>query len=245
MANVDRAAISNCLAYNVTSAGYVCGIDGAFPGNTNATACNDITYTNCKFQNISTSTAIGFKAEATVGLSYYECSVQGTVKDGISFDSRGGNAGISGPGVPNTINNLQIRNFRIAYADDAMIYLKLFTGFVKIDGLYVTGPSRYVIHAEAVAGSTENPHLYVENLPYLLNTSIFKTTGGIPASNVCNTPAPDPTVVWEFKEVYDGQNIFGAARWDSGLIPYYRYAEFFNESKKILTNSISINNKFI
>jgi hypothetical protein len=53
-------------------------------------------------------------------------------------------------------------------------------------------------------------------------------------------------VVWEFKEVYDGSTIFSSARWVgptgfAGFIPYHRYAEYFQESKKITTNSITVN----
>ena len=55
------------------------------------------------------------------------------------------------------------------------------------------------------------------------------------------TPEPSNAVVWEFKEVYDGNIIFSAARWVNSIIPYHRYAEYFQESKKITTNSITVN----
>jgi hypothetical protein len=57
----------------------------------------------------------------------------------------------------------------------------------------------------------------------------------------CPIPEPSDVVVWEFKEVYEGNTIFSSARWVGGYFPYHRYAEYFQESKKITTNSITVN----
>ena len=253
MANVNRARISNCSVYNVTSVGFSDGVDASLV-NPMISICNDITYTNCDVTSLAVnkSNIVGFSSYGTAGLSYYECSTLGRVGNCIKFDSAGGNASMIGVNAPNTVNNVQIRNFKAPMADSAMIYLYLTDGFVKIDGLYITSTGvpvaggMVVIEANAyVMTNSPNPHLYVENLPYMPNNAIFKTTGGIPAPVTCPVTPPNDVVTWEFKEIYDGANIFSATRWYNGLIPYYRYAEFFGESKKILTDSISINNKFI
>ncbi len=249
LANVDRAAINNCRAYNVKSVGFRDGVDPAFVHPLN-TLCNDITYTNCKVISLDTnpSNIIGFSSYATAGLAYYQCATLGRVGYCINFDSAGG----TGATPPNVVNNVQIRNFKAPSADTAMIYLHLTDGFVKIDGLYITSTGvpvtggMIIVEANAyVLTSTFNPHLYVENVPYLPPNAKFKTAGGIPSPVNCPVAPPDNVVTWEFKEIYDGRNIFGPGRWYNSLIPYHRYAEFFDESKIILADSIFVNNKYI
>jgi hypothetical protein len=96
-----------------------------------------------------------------------------------------------------------------------------------------------LIRAYSSVTNYSNPHLYVENIPFMHNNVKFETVGGIILG--CTPAVPSDVVVWDFKEIYDGQNIFSATRWIGGYVPYYRYAEFFNESKKIITNSITVN----
>lgn len=244
MINVNRAAINNCTAYNVKSAGFMDGVDNL---NLN-TNCTDITYTNCKVTSIDTnpSNIIGFSSYATGGLSYYQCATLGRVGYSIFFDSAGGTGS---PNSPNDINNVQIRNFKAPTADNAIIRLKLSDGFAKIDGLYITSNTvpGFIIDADAyvMPSGIPNPHLYVENVPYLPNTGKFNTLGGIPSPVNCPVAPPDNVLVWEFKEIYDGRNIFSPARWNNSLIPYYRFASFFDESKIILADSIFVNTKYI
>jgi hypothetical protein len=243
LTNIDRAAITNCVAFNIFSAGF---IDTDIVGVSNS-YCNNITYTNCKVQSLTTlkSNIVAFSSYRTSCIAYYECATLGRVGNCINFDSAGGTTPV------NIINNVQIRNFTAPLADVAMIYLHLSDGFAKIDGFYITsngisGNGMVIIEANAyVLAGRPNPHLYVENVPFIPTIGIFKTIGGIPAPLNCPVTPPDDVVVWEFKEIWDGQNIFSASRWYNGLIPFYRYAEFFNESKKILTDSLTINGKFI
>jgi hypothetical protein len=250
MANVNRANIKDCHVENVTSVGFTDTVDPAVSVNQINTRCNNITYSNCTVScNItSASSVIGFFSYATAGLAFYECGTPTLMAYGIKYDSAGGN--FSSP--PNVINNIQIKDYTGFGAYDAMIYLYLTTGFAKVDGLYITGQGlnvsggMVIVEANAYVMSGEpNPHLYVENLPWLPVNAIFKTQGGIPAGTNCAVTPLDDVVTWEFKEIYDGRNIFGAARWYQGLIPRHRYAEFFDESKIIIADSIFINNKYI
>lgn len=257
MANVNRANIKDCYVENVTSVGFTDTTDSAVAVNQINTRCNNITYTNCTVScNITSASSVtGFSSYATAGLAFYECATPTLMSYGIKFDSAGGN--FSNP--PNVINNVQIRNYSGFGAYNAMIWLYLVTGFAKVDGLYITGSGinvsggMVVVEANSyVMYGEPNPHLYVENVPWLPTNAIFKTQGGIPAGVQCNVTPLDDVVTWEFKEIYDGRNIFSAGRWaDSsanptlGLIPRHRYAEFFDESKIIIADSIFVNNKYI
>lgn len=248
LVNVNRATITNCHADGIRLAGFTDTIDGT---NVN-TRCNDITYTNCTVNCDSNSgpTVTGFRSYSTARVAYYECATLQLMFYGIDVNQ---------PLVstPNEINNVQIRNysgFGVALTADplvkgAMIHLYMSTGFAKIDGLYITsdGTSQMVIvEGNAyVVNNMPNPHLYVENVPWLPQSALFRTQGGIPAGVSCDITPISDVMTWEFKEIYDGRNIFGAARWYQGLIPRHRYAEFFDESKIILADSIFVNNKYI
>lgn len=143
-------------------------------------------------------------------------------------------------------SNFKINNITIGSLVSTGVKLVMNSGFAQIDGVYITVPiGGFVIDASSLilpANSTL-PHLYVKNTPVLPAGAKFKTTGGVAANSPCDIPQPSNVVVWEFYEVADGDNIWSAARWDLGFIPYYRYAEFFSESKTILTNSMTVNSK--
>jgi hypothetical protein len=253
LANVNGAFIRDCSAKDITLIGFETTVDPAVANS--FTRCNNVTYQNCVMTPLATAAtgAIGFKSLYAQNIAYYECRTPVEMLYGIYCDS-GASAG-----VPNVINNLQIRNFSAfgsvnptALLTGAVVYMRLATGFAKIDGLYITGtggnstPGMVVVEANAhTATGSPNPHLYVENLPWIPNSGIFKTEGGIPAGVNCPVTALADVVTWEFKEVYDGRNIFNASRWYGGLIPRHRYAEFFDESKIILTDSLYLNNKYL
>jgi hypothetical protein len=247
LANINRATVTNCHAENVTFAGFIDKI----ATNVN-NRCNDITYTNCtvKCQENVAAFVTGFTSYSTARVAYYECATLSLMIYGLYVNQ-------PFMSTPNEINNVQIRNytgFGVALSSDpafqgALIYLYMSTGFAKIDGLYITSSgtsSMIVVEGNAyVVANYPNPHLYVENVPWLPQNAQFRTQGGIPSGVDCDITPIEDVMTWEFKEIYDGRNIFGAARWYTGLIPRHRYAEFFDESKIILSDSIFVNNKYI
>jgi len=85
-----------------------------------------------------------------------------------------------------------------------------------------------LVSAESAGGY---PHLYVENVPWISTGTRFETLGA--------------SVVWSFNEVAQGENIFTISRWNNGVVPYFYYSEYFNESKGIITNLMKVNNKTI
>lgn len=253
MANLNGVFVRDCSANNIKLVGFETTIDPATASP--STRCNNVTYQNCVMIPLATAAAgaTGFKSFYAQNIAYYECRTPVEMLYGIYCDSG------STLGTPNLVNNLQIRNFTAFGSVNptpslmgAVIYMRLVTGFAKIDGLYITGTGgnatggMVVVEANAhTAASSPNPHLYVENLPWIPNTAIFKTEGGIPAGVNCPVTALGDVMTWEFKEVYDGRNIFNSSRWYGGLIPRHRYAEFFDESKIILTDSLYLNNKYL
>jgi len=224
--NINTATVNNCVVNNSTEYGFYCDIS------------NNIVYNNSKVIGATSSaTCIGWSLNNVQTVELNNSQIQGGIHIGVEYI-------ITDPIV---YSNFKINNITItALVKYAGIKLVMNSGFAQIDGVYLTNFfAGYVIDASSInlpTGSTL-PHLYVKNIPLLSSNSTFKTVGGVPANSPCNIPQPSNVVVWEFYEVTDGDNIWSAARWDDGYVPYYRYAEFFSESKTILTNAMTINSK--
>ena len=141
-------------------------------------------------------------------------------------------------------NSFAVKNITLGPSNSAAISLSLTTGYVKIDSINTTSGGILIRAVAYVANTSPNPHLYVENVPFLANNALFETTNGIIPG--CPAPVPSDAVVWSFKEVYtNGTDLFSPSRWIGGLIPYYRYSEVFDESKTIVTNYMKVNTNII
>ena len=238
--NDYNTTVNNCSVVNHSGNAFETNY-GDWVGATEINSyTNKVTFNQCRHFGFNASSSYGWYLNLTPGIDMNNSISEGKVLTSVYFDS----LGYSSVGLPTAgfaVNNLNITNISIAGVSTVGqgIRLKLADGYAKISGLHVN-TSGILIYADAyaVAGAS-NPHLYVENIPYLNNAAKFQTVGGVVVG--CPVPEPSDVVVWEFKEVYDGNTIFGAARWIGGYIPYHRYAEYFQESKKITTNSITVN----
>ena len=241
---IDTAAINNCTATNITAFGFYVGVSELVT-NPNPTLripaarCNNIIFNNCKVLGSNASSAIGYSLIDAVACELSNCQAKNLLLTGIEF--------IESIITP---NGIKINNFTIFANTPGTTGVKLVmgTGYAVIDGYfaYALGVAGIVVDGSALSNSGVNfplPHIYVNRLPFLQPSYKFSTVGGIAANSPCNIPQPTGVAVWEFNEVFDGDNIFSAARWNGGFIPYYRYAEFFSESKTILTNAMTINSK--
>lgn len=225
--NINTATVNNCVVNNSTEYGFYCDIS------------NNIVYNNSKVIGATSSaraTCIGWSLNNIQTVELNNSQIQGGIYTGVEYIIT----------QTSVYSNLKINNITINALANTGVKLVMNSGFAQIDGVYLTNLfAGYVIDASSInlpIGSTL-PHLYVKNIPLLSSNSTFKTVGGVPANSPCNIPQPSNVVVWEFYEVADGDNIWSAARWDDGYVPYYRYAEFFSESKTILTNAMTINSK--
>lgn len=262
LCNSTDSIIENCLFYDVTNGlvlrnDYNTTVDNcsvvnhsgnAFETNygdwVGATTTNSytskVTFNQCRHFGFNASSSYGWYLNATPGISINNSISEGKVLTAVYFDSLGySSVGLVAGGF--AVNNFNITNLSIAGISTLGygIRLRLSDGYTKISGLH-TSATGVLIYADAYAiAGASNPHLYVENIPYLNNTTKFQTVGGVVIG--CPVPEPSDVVVWEFKEVYNGSTIFSSARWVGGYIPYHRYAEYFEESKKITTNSMTVN----
>lgn len=243
--NDYNTTVNNCSVLN--HSGYAYAVDHGdwqiFPNVT--TYSRKVTFNECRQFGFDAGTSYGWYFNGVTGAAMYECTSEGKNYMPIFFDSLGLASILAVTSNTPAVNNFNVTNFTIAGSigtNGAGIRLKLIDGYAKISGLHTTTGGT-LIYADAYpdssAGASPNPHLYVENIPYLNGTAKFQTVGGMVAG--CPIPEPSDVVVWEFKEVYNGSTIFSSARWIGGYFPYHRYAEYFEESKKITTNSITVN----
>lgn len=226
LTNVSNSTVRDCQAVSINNYGY------------NVVGSSNIGFNNTSFTGASITNSIGFYIWQSPSVSLTNCSAS-TGNKLIQFDSNG----------DSKVNNFFINNITLGQWNTIAIDLMLSTGFVKIDGLYTNqggaASQASLINGGCYAlGAYPNPHLYVENIPYLISKVLFQTTNGsVPG---CNIPAPSDAVVWSFKEVYTGGgNLFAGSKWVSSLIPYYRYSEVFDESKTIVTNYMKVNSNII
>jgi len=226
LTNAFNCTVRDCQAVSINNYGY------KVVGSANV-SINTSSFTGKNFTN-----PIGFYIQQSFSVSLTDCSA-GTGNKLVQFDSKG----------DINVNNFFIRNMTLGQWNTIGIDLALTTGFVKIDGLHVglsagLASGAVLINAISyVANTSPNPHLYVENIPFLSNAVKFQTTNGVLPG--CNPPAPSDAVVWSFKEVYtNGINLFSPTLWTTG-IPYYRYSEVFDESKTIVTNYMKVNTNII
>jgi parallel beta-helix repeat protein len=241
---IDTATVDNCVVNNATEYGFYCGISEIFPlpDPTLLSKSNNIVFNNCKVVGSSQlqSGCVAWSLNDVQTIELNNIQLYGNVLTGVEYI------------ISNTtvFSNFKINNITIGSLVSTGVKLVMNSGFAQIDGVYITVTiGGFVIDASSLilpANSTL-PHLYVRNIPVLPAGAKFRTTGGVRANSPCDIPQPSNVVVWEFYEVADGDNIWSAARWDDplfpGFIPYYRYAEFFSESKTILTNSMTVNSK--
>lgn len=161
----------------------------------------------------------GVAVYASTGVEVNQCVMEGgSTQYHIFYDSYG-NENVKSFFVNNVEFNIP--------ASIAAVKLKLAAGYAKVSGIQ-TDMDMTLVAAEAAAGY---PHLYVENIPFISSGTKFETMGA--------------AVVWSFNEVYQGDQIFNVSRWTNGVVPYYRYSEYFNQSKAIITDSMKVNNNTI
>jgi hypothetical protein len=129
-------------------------------------------------------------------------------------------------------NNIVMRNLSMkTSAIQSAIKLLLTDGYAQISNVsHYT--DQVLIDAEAQANY---PKVYVEYLSNITSGTQFKTGGACGASDV----------IWSFYETQDGANIFIPTYWVGGNVPQYRYSEYFDNSKGIVTNYMKVNNNVI
>jgi hypothetical protein len=222
LTNSNYFTIRNCQAKSINNFGY------------NITQSNSGSISNSRFEGFAAGNSVGFYIRLSNAVSMYDCSSSGSTYSHIVFESAGN---------VNT-NSFSVKNITLGPSSNAAISLALTTGYVKFDGINANFGGILIRAVAYVANTSPNPHLYVENVPFLANNTLFETTNGIVPG--CNPSTPSDAVVWSFKEVYtNGTDLFSASRWVSGLIPYYRYSEVFDESKTIVTNYMKVNSNII
>lgn len=239
--NVNTAAINNCIANNTRTHGFLC-TTGPIQGN----ICNNIVFTNCKVVGPSAAVGacIGWGFDDTRIVELNNIQLYGGITSGVDY-------AISNTSIPSAI---KVNNITLGTNVSSGVKLTMNTGFAVIDGVYINVPlssTSWVVNAVSIPlldGATL-PHVYVRNvipsnIPQIgTQPTKYRTQGGINPNSPCITTTPSDVVVWEFYEVDFGDSIFFATRWDGGFIPFFRYAEFFSESKTILTNSMTVNSK--
>lgn len=208
--------ITGCTASSIGGMCFVVGYGSWTGATTQNTQSGNTRFEQCR---ASTGGYGCFVIYASNNVVIDQCVVDsGSPNYHIYFDS------IGSPLVKSfTVTNTQLSS----PATLAGIKLKLAGGFAKIDGLY-SDVDMTLVSAESAGGY---PHLYVENVPWISTGTRFETLGA--------------SVVWSFNEVAQGENIFTISRWNNGVVPYFYYSEYFNESKGIITNLMKVNNKTI
>lgn len=210
--------VINCLTNNISNTAFVADM-GNWTGATNSNSqSNHTRYEQCRVFNAQNAFA-GFALYAASGIVIDQCiSEGGQVQNHIVFDSKGSTV----------VKDFTLRNTHLeSVATGAGIKIRMSGGYATLSDIY----SQYdmvLVDAEAAFGY---PHLYVKNVPWLTAGTRFKTTG--------------TNVIWSFEEVYQPDTLFNTTKWVGGVVPYYRYNEYFNQSKGILTNEMRVNNKLI
>lgn len=212
------ARVVNCLANAITGSAFVADMGNWTGANNVNSQSNHTRFEQCRVFNLQGAFA-AFAIYAASGIVLDQCISEGNRPNyHVFFDSKGSTV----------VKDFTMRNTHLeSVATIAGIRLRLAGGYATISDVY----SQYdmvLIDAEAATGY---PHVYVKNVPWLTGGTQFKTTG--------------TAVVWSFEEMYQPEQLFNTTRWVGGVIPFYRYNEFFNQSKQIITNSMKVNNKTI
>lgn len=210
--------VVSCLTVGISGIAFVAD-KGNWTGASNSNSqSNHTRFEQCRVFN-SNGAYAAFALYAASGIVIDQCISEGSQPNyHIFFDSQ----------CSSVVKDFTMRNTHLeSSATVAGIKLRLSGGYARITGLY-SQYDQILIDAEAASGY---PHLYVEDVPWLTGGTTFKTLG--------------TAVIWSFNEVWQGDTIFAITRWVGGTIPYYRYSEFFNQSKQIITNSMKVNNKTI
>jgi hypothetical protein len=242
--NVKNASFVNCIVQSVAGNAYMTTYGDWIGSTPENSYCSNILFDHCKVDNLALPTgansAYGWYIVGATGVEINDCLSTNNVFRHIVFDSLGSTYN------PAIANNFNVNNFNFGSWTEEAINLKLTDGYVKLNGLHTT-QGGVVIRAMSYASpGAANPHLYIENIPYLDPSAQFHCIGGIITPVGCPVTEPSNVVVWSFKEVYtNGTDIFGASRWVDSIIPYHRYAEYFDESKTIKTNYMKVNTNII
>jgi hypothetical protein len=189
-----------------------------------------------RIENCSSTTELNGQISAISVLASGGCVISQFISKGkspqhhINFDSNG----YSGA------NNIMMDNIFIGInATTSAIKLAMFGGYAKISG--ITNNFDQIL----IEASNQNtnildtlPRVYLEHYPVITPFTQFKTGGSCSSGDV----------IWSFFDVDQGRTIWQAARWDNGVVPVYRYSEYFQSptnSKEIVTNSMKVNNNII
>lgn len=210
--------VVNCQSINVTGVAFTADRGNWISSSNSNSQSNHTRFEQCRVFNAAGAYA-AFAMYAASGMVMDQCiSEGGNPSYHVYFDSQGS-------GV---VKDFVMRSSHLeSAASVAGIKLRLSGGYAKLTGIY-SQYDQVLVDAEAASGY---PHLYIEDVPWLTGGTTFKTVG--------------TAVVWSFNEVWQGDTIFNTTRWVGGLLPYYRYSEFFNQSKQIITNSMKVNSKTI
>lgn len=210
--------VINCLANGISGTAFIADKGNWTGASSSNSQSNHTRFEQCRVFNVQGAYA-AFAMYAASGMVLDQCISEGGQPNyHVFFDSQGSTV----------VKDFVMRNTHLeSTATIAGIKLRLATGYATISDLY----SQYdmvLIDAEAATGY---PHVYVKNVPWLTGGTQFKTLG--------------TAVIWSFEEVYQADQLFTTGKWVGGVIPYYRYNEFFNQSKQIITNSMKVNNNTI
>ena len=210
--------VVNCLTNAISGTAFIADKGNWTSASNSNSQSNHTRFEQCRVFNANGAFA-AFAMYAASGMVLDQCiSEGGNPSYHIFFESQGSTV----------VKDLTVRNTHLeSVATIAGIKLRLAGGYATLNDIY----SQYdmvLIDAEAASGY---PHLYVNNVPWLTGGTQFKTTG--------------TNVIWSFNEMFQGDQIFSTTRWVGGVVPYYRYSEFFNQSKQIITNSMRVNNNTI
>lgn len=212
------ARVVNCLTVGITGTAFTAD-KGNWTGASNSNSqSNHTRFEQCRVFN-NTGAYAAFAMYAASGITMEQCiSEGGDPNYHVFFDSQGSTV----------VKDFNMRSTHLeSTASIAGVKLRLAGGYARLSGIY-SQYNQVLVDAEAASGY---PHLYIDDLPYLTGGTTFKTTG--------------TSVIWSFNEVFQGDTIWNSTRWVGGVIPYYRYAEYFNQSKQILTNSMKVNTRTI
>lgn len=210
--------VTNCLGVGISSRAFIADM-GNWSGASNSNSqSNHSRFQQCRVFNSQNAYA-AFAMYASSGMTLDQCISEGASPNyHVYFDSL--NATV--------VKDFTMRNTHVeSPALIAGIKLKLAGGIAKISGVY-SQYDQVLIDAEASSGY---PHVHIDDTPWLTSGSQFKTLG--------------TAVIWSFNEMIEGDTIFATSRWVGGVIPFYRYSEFFRQSKGIITDSMKVNNNTI
>lgn len=210
--------VINCLTLAVTNIAFAADMGNWTGASGSNSQSNHTRFEQCRVFAAGGSFA-SFAMYAASGMVLDQCiSEGGQPQYHVFFDSKSSTV----------VKDFTMRNTHLeSTATIAGIKLKLAGGYASISDLY----SQYdmvLIDVEPLVGY---PHVYVSNVPWLTSGTRFKTLG--------------TGVIWSFNEIYQPTQIFSPTKWVGGVVPYYRYCEYFDQSKAIITNQMTVNGKVI